>query len=247
MEDKITSQNGKNAVKKAIIALLAIGFVIAAFFLVHKLQSDPDVTITDTIKVYDPIFDTYIEKPNPDSKGSVNVAVVVTHIFSSLLVFGMFALVSGLIYLCWWYYQKQTTAYSTLAMPQYNKFLSEYTQNNSSPDEVIEAKLFARALEYITLKSPATAVFSDLNEMGIRLTTKGYEISGYVDAQNSYGAVIRTPFKFNVRKESGSWKVNTTFIAQTSGKLATNLIVSWIIASVLTLLSMGVVYFVMFG
>jgi hypothetical protein len=42
------------------------------------------------------------------------------------------------------------------------------------------------------LKSPSTANFSGLAETEIISIKKGYMVSGFVDSQNSFGAMVRT-------------------------------------------------------
>ena len=56
------------------------------------------------------------------------------------------------------------------------------------------------------LKSPSTAVFpSDSYKLHVKpLPNQTYEISSYVDSQNSFGALIRTKFHGRVRKVSSS-------------------------------------------
>lgn len=144
-------------------------------------------------------------------------------------------------------YQKETAKYAVLAMPQYGKYLAEYQASNGEPDEMTEAKLFAKALQYITLKAPATAVFAELNEISASKTQNGYTVSGFVDSQNSYGAMVRTQFTLNIYKDGGNWATTTTFAAQTTGKVASRLLVYWIIGIVVTLLTSGILYFAMFG
>jgi hypothetical protein len=69
-------------------------------------------------------------------------------------------------------------------------------------DMSIEACLFSQKIAKAHLKAPATAEFpncygTDLNEYRIRANKGGDTIvvEGYVDAQNSFGAKIRTRFE----------------------------------------------------
>lgn len=102
---------------------------------------------------------------------------------------------------------------SQKAQYMYNKEVAEYRNTATVLDEETEAKLFAKAVEIQMLKSPATAQFCDLEEMTITKDNGAYIISGYVDSQNSYGAMIRTPYKLTVFKENGTWKNANKFIS----------------------------------
>lgn len=49
-----------------------------------------------------------------------------------------------------------------------------------------------------SLKSPYSAVFCSLEELKIEQRGNEYEVLGYVDSQNSYGAMLRTEFEYYV-------------------------------------------------
>lgn len=76
--------------------------------------------------------------------------------------------------------------------------------------------LCVQANEYIknTLKSPSTAKFSDpnaLHEENVILGNEqnSYVVIGYVDAQNSFGAMIRSNFSVTIRIKNNQYNKNT--------------------------------------
>ena len=100
---------------------------------------------------------------------------------------------------------KVQTQYATIIATNYEKLLSSIDSNAELTEE-LEAMLYAKAIQTTLLKAPATAQFCELNEMSINKTVEQYTVSGYVNAQNSYGALIRTPFVFNISKKDNQWK-----------------------------------------
>ena len=63
------------------------------------------------------------------------------------------------------------------------------------------------------LKSPASAQFPvDLISI-VGDDTRGYQVSGFVDSQNSYGAMIRNDFTATVAVENGFPVVKSATIA----------------------------------
>ncbi len=104
-----------------------------------------------------------------------------------------------------------TAAMSKQAQAEYNKKLAAYGKDGAHADEKTQAKLFAQAVHTLTLKAPSTAVYSDLNETAIAENDGMYTVTGWVDAQNSYGAMIRTPFSILVFKKDGVWQTGSEF------------------------------------
>ncbi len=92
-------------------------------------------------------------------------------------------------------------AMSTQAQYAFNEKLSKIKETATIVDDMVEAKLFAQAIELQLLKAPATAQFCSLEEMTVTSNGDVYIVGGYVDSQNSYGAVVRTPFKITVFKK----------------------------------------------
>lgn len=58
------------------------------------------------------------------------------------------------------------------------------------------------------LKAPATAKFASKDASNIyKLGDNLYEVNSYVDAQNSFGALIRTSFTIVVKDEGETWQL----------------------------------------
>ena len=63
------------------------------------------------------------------------------------------------------------------------------------------------------LKSPASAQFPVDMISIVGDDERGYHIEGFVDSQNSYGAMIRNDFAADVRVENGFPKVTSSAVA----------------------------------
>jgi hypothetical protein len=101
--------------------------------------------------------------------------------------------------------EKTQMIYAQNADAIFKKIISEENATEEI-DKETEVKLYAKAVETMLLKTPSTAKFCTLEEMIVINNNEIYQVSGYVDSQNSYGAMIRTPFTFNIKKENGTWK-----------------------------------------
>jgi len=74
---------------------------------------------------------------------------------------------------------------------------------NSAPEKrtsitEYEAKAVAEGQVENVLKAPSTAKFSGLRETEITPITNGYKVTGYVDSQNSFGAMIRSKYSVEI-------------------------------------------------
>lgn len=94
---------------------------------------------------------------------------------------------------------------SVQVQAEYNRRLASFCKGGIDADEYTQAKLFAQAAQTLSLLAPSTAVFADLNEMIIAMENGMYTVTGWVDAQNNYGVMIRTPFTLAVFKVNGTW------------------------------------------
>ncbi len=85
------------------------------------------------------------------------------------------------------------------------------TRPADSPESIAMAKVMSEELVKQRLKSPSTAKFFD-SPVIESLGAKVYSVKGYVDSQNSFGAMIRMKYKvvikFNyVSGEKESWSL----------------------------------------
>ena len=97
-----------------------------------------------------------------------------------------------------------------------------------TPEQIANNQLFAdsdaakiRAKEYVeaSLKAPSTAKWPGYSEFATARSKdkKGnvikdvWEVASYVDAQNSYGAMIRTKFLVTMKKTGEDWKLVELF------------------------------------
>lgn len=136
---------------------------------------------------------------------------------------------------------------SQAAQNEFKKRLDAYQAAGNETSERIEAALFAQAVEIQTLKAPLSAVFCPIEEMTITFENGVYVVSGYVDAQNSYGAMVRTPFKITVMNVGGVWKNANTFISSfttAATSVGARMAIYWIFGIVMSLVLFGFFYFV---
>lgn len=136
---------------------------------------------------------------------------------------------------------------SQTAQNEFKKRLDAYRATGNEVTERIEAALFAQAVEIQTLKAPLSAVFCPIEEMTIVFENGAYVVSGYVDAQNSYGAMVRTPFKITVMNVGGVWKSANTFVssyANIATSVGAKMAIYWIFGIVMSLILFGLFYFI---
>ena len=95
------------------------------------------------------------------------------------------------------------------------------------------------------LKSPASAQFPvDLISI-VGDDERGYQVSGFVDSQNSYGAMIRNDFTAYVAVENGCPVVkNHTVAAKANVQRAKEFGVNYIAITIITIIGGAILYFV---
>jgi len=74
-------------------------------------------------------------------------------------------------------------------------------------NDITEARVVCKKFVKARLKSPSTAKFPYISPDEVLILDKGcYGITSYVDAQNSFGAIMRTHFRCIVEKnDTGGW------------------------------------------
>lgn len=136
-----------------------------------------------------------------------------------------------------------STAMSKQAQIEYNKKLAAYSKNGAPADEKAQAKLFAQAVQTLTLKAPSTAVYSDLNETAIAENDGIYTVTGWVDAQNTYGAMMRESFSILVFKKDGVWQTGSVFESAETA-LKKKFVARYVLYLALAVISTVVLYYI---
>lgn len=98
-----------------------------------------------------------------------------------------------------------------------------------------------------SLKSPATAVFCKPEELQIKECEGVYTVSGWVDSQNSYGAMIRTPFKLKMKNENGKIISTTNVNMLGSKRFAANYLTYLLFGLIISAILFGISYFFISG
>ena len=82
--------------------------------------------------------------------------------------------------------------------------------------------------------------------MTVAFVDGNYIVSGYVDSQNSYGAMIRSPFKLTVYKQDGIWQAANKFVSTSAtigARVFSKTLLYWIIGIILSAASFAVIYY----
>ena len=95
------------------------------------------------------------------------------------------------------------------------------------------------------LKSPASAQFPvDLISI-VGDEERGYQVSGFVDSQNSYGAMIRNDFSATVAVENGFPVVKSSSVAaKANAQRAKEFGINYVAISIITAIGGAIMYFV---
>ena len=102
---------------------------------------------------------------------------------------------------------------SAIAEIQFSKKKAQMETEGVYLNEKEEAALYTQLVELQLLKAPAGAVFPPLDEMVVQGNGDGtYTVSGFVDAPNNYGTLLRLQFSYNVKKTDGKWSCLETFV-----------------------------------
>jgi hypothetical protein len=83
---------------------------------------------------------------------------------------------------------------------------NQISSASSIPHRGEEAFVWCKLFIETRLSSPSTASFSSLFNSTITSVGIGsYRVTGYVDAQNAFGAKIRNSYTCVVRRDGGDW------------------------------------------
>lgn len=80
--------------------------------------------------------------------------------------------------------------------------------NNSEQDSPTWAGACVAAEQFVkqNLKSPATTQFGPCRSENVSTGNNNiYQVSGYVDAQNAYGATLRNSYSAQMQYQGGQW------------------------------------------
>lgn len=123
-------------------------------------------------------------------------------------IFAVFALVIGFTLFIKKYYDPSKRVKSV-----------ESSFESKNDFQVVTDDVFARRAYIISqdfvkgqLKSPSTADFPTYDYSFNRLSQNEIIINGYVDASNSYGAMMRNNFKIRLKFKGGEWNDNSNWI-----------------------------------
>lgn len=96
-----------------------------------------------------------------------------------------------------------------------------------------------------SLKAPFTAILCDANELVIfNSENNTYIIEGYVNSQNTFGAMISTDFTVEVQYQNDMWVVRKTKIGvKNAKKYAKNFAVNYIVLSIFVAIMTAIGYF----
>ena len=145
-------------------------------------------------------------------------------------------------------YQQQVPVYQQ-PTPNYQQQDANYqqgaqTQQNAGVEDM--DGLMAALLGAIkpTLKAPMTAVLCTPQELRITVDANGeYSIGGYVNSQNSYGAMISTDFTAMARYVNGMWMIGNVQVGvQNAKNYAKSFVANYIAISIFVAVMGGLGY-----
>ena len=145
-------------------------------------------------------------------------------------------------------YQQQAPVYQQ-PTPNYQQQDANYqqgaqTQQNAGVEDM--DGLMAALLGAIkpTLKAPMTAVLCTPQELRITVDVNGeFSIGGYVNSQNSYGAMISTDFTAKARYVNGMWMIGNVQVGvQNAKNYAKSFVANYIAISIFVAVMGGLGY-----
>ena len=112
-------------------------------------------------------------------------------------------------------------------------------------DKDIRRDIYALFCKEITanLKAPSTAVFCKEEELQIVKQNNMYYVSGWVDSQNSYGAMVRTNIKnFKIKDENGILMIKSNAKVMASNSFIKLFAANWVFSLIVTVITFVIIY-----
>lgn len=103
------------------------------------------------------------------------------------------------------------------ARKEFNKKISHYSNADMVLTTEQEAIIFAQCIQLQFLKSPSSAVFSELDDFKVEKKNNIFVVSGEYEAQNSYGGLKREQFQIQLLHQDDTWAYYV------DGKMATRI------------------------
>lgn len=137
--------------------------------------------------------------PPPSKKSQIKDFISCTIFFVIVLL-----ILSGLVSCCYSCCKKVSKENNS------SSYSSKSSSSNYNSKKWDVLDMAERHLKNNYLKAPSTAKFKHIPEDSIsnavqKIGPNRYRVTSYVDAQNSYGAMIRTNFTIEIYKKRGSW------------------------------------------
>ena len=135
---------------------------------------------------------------------------------------------------------------SSSALFLYSSKLDEYERNGIKLSERDQVALYAQCVETQVLKSPASAIFPPLDQMIVTGQDGRYSVSGFVDSQNSYGAMIRSNYSFNIERFGDAWRCADHFVDNNiliQRNMMSNTALWWVLGIIGTIITYLVIHF----
>lgn len=83
------------------------------------------------------------------------------------------------------------------------------SSSSYSSDSEIDAYTTAKNIISKNLKAPSTAKFLSYDRQSITISGNIYTVNGYVDAQNSFGAMLRSYYTVTLRGSAYNWNIES--------------------------------------
>jgi hypothetical protein len=92
----------------------------------------------------------------------------------------------------------------------------EKAQRTPSPGDLRERAFYTVTQDVILprLKSPSTAKFSRFDESSVTEIPGGYQVAGWVDSQNGFGAMLRSSFRCKLMVDGTRWEAAEVNLSQ---------------------------------